>query len=120
MVVIVHTEPQADGNQCRVTTVLHALYKSLAAMSGNLVAADLTVIHDDKSGAGKGAFRGHHSRLQSRSGRDDLEGGSRFVGVVDTAVSPHGIQLFLFLFRRQCGRVHRHNAAVLLHFRQLR
>ena len=89
-------------------------------MSGNLVAADLTVIHDDKSGAGKGAFRGHYSRLQSRSGRDDLEGGSRFVGVVDTAVSPHGIQLFLFLFRRQCVRVHRHNAAVLLHFRQLR
>ena len=89
-------------------------------MSADLMAADLSVVHNDESRTGKGTFRGDHPFLQSRSGGDDLEGGTRFVGIVDAAVAPHGIQLLLLLFRSQGGRIHHRNASVLLPLSQFR
>ena len=120
MIIIVHTEAQAYGNEGRIAAVLHTLHKCLCAMSGDLMAADPAVIHDDKSRTGKCALRCDYSGLQSRSGGDDLEGGTRFVGIVDAAVASHGIQLLLLLFRSQGGRIHHRNASVLLPLSQFR
>ena len=120
MVVIVYTEPQAYGDEGRVTTILHTLHKSLASVSGDLMAADLTVIHNDKSRTGKGALRRDNSRLQACGGGNDLEGGSRLVGIIDTAVAPHGIEFLLLLLRSQGGWIYGHNASVFLHFSLLR
>ena len=60
-------------------------------MSHRLMASDLTVIHNDKSRAGEAAVRGHDTGLQSCSRRNDLKSGSRFIGIINAAVSPHGI-----------------------------
>ena len=90
-VIIVYTKTQSYGDQCRITTILHTLHKCLCAMSADLMAADLSVVHNDESRTGKGTFRGDHPFLQSRRGCNDLKGRSRFIGIIDAAVAPHGI-----------------------------
>ena len=60
-------------------------------MATHFMTPDLPVLYDPESRAGKLVSQVDHARLQSRSGGDDLEGGTRFVGIVDAAVAPHGI-----------------------------
>jgi len=57
-------------------------------MAPHLVASDLTILHHDKARTGKLALRGDNPLLQPRRSGDDLEGGTRLIGVIDTSVTP--------------------------------
>ena len=67
-------------------------------MACHLVASDFSVIYDNISRTAESTLWCHYPRLQARRRSDDLKSGTRLVGIIDTAVSPHLIQKIL-LFR---------------------
>ena len=67
------------------------MHKVLGAVPSHLVAADFPVLHNNEAGTGKGGLRCYHSRFQCGSRRNNLKRGARLIGIVDAAVSPHGI-----------------------------
>ncbi len=69
--------------------------KILRTVACDLVAADLPVIHNDKSRTGKIVFQPHCPALQSCRRRDDLKCRARLIRVIDTSVSPHPVQQIL-------------------------
>ena len=86
--------------------------KILTAVSSHLMAADLAILHDHKARTVERIICVNNPGLQSGCSCYRLEGRSRFIRVIDTAVSPHPVQqilLFLFThsFRVFCTVIHK-------------
>ena len=97
MIERIHSQPRPDIDKHRIAGIHRALKKCLAAMSADLMAADLPVFDDPEARAGEPVIQMDHSRLQSRRGSDDLKCGTGLVGIVDAAVPPHFISRVLKL-----------------------
>ncbi len=94
-VVTLHPQPQPYGDQGRVAGIHHGVGEILAAVAGSLVAMDPPVVHRDEAWTAEAALGRHHTGLKARRRGDDLEGGSRFVCIVDAAVPPDAVQYVL-------------------------
>ena len=76
--------------------------KVLGTMTRNFMATDFSVIYHNKPGTTEAAFLCNHSFLKSCRSGNNLKGRARFIGIVDTAVSPDSVQYILLFFRRNC------------------
>ena len=97
----IHAHPQRHIDKYGIAGIFHPLHKSFAAMAVPVGAVNSPVIHHPVAGTVKGILKRHCPGLQPRGGGDHLEGGARFIGVVDTDVPPHLIQPLLQLFLRK-------------------
>ncbi len=90
-IVSLHTNAQPNCDEDRVTGIHGSLHKVFCPVASHFMAAYPAVLHHDKSRTVKGIRRLDHAGFQSRSRRHDLKRRSRLIGVIDTAISPHGI-----------------------------
>ncbi len=84
-----YAEPHRDKDG--IAGIHRSLHEILRPVASHLMTADFSVFHHDEAGAAERICGLHRPGFQPGSSRDDFKGGSRLVGVIDTAVSPHGV-----------------------------
>ena len=98
IIIAFRADPEPQRDKYRVAGIADSLCEIFRSMSSHLVASYPSVIHNDKARTAEGTLGRHRSRLQSGSRRDNLKGGTRLIGIIDAAVPPHPVQLFLLQF----------------------
>ena len=105
LIVIIHTQPKPHLDKYRVAGVHSALYKVFSPVPCPLMAVDPSVLHDFKSGTGKGILHADHPLGKTCCHGDDLKGGTRLIGIVDGQISPHLVTGILFFLVRHARGV---------------
>ena len=90
-IIFFHSQPQRHIDKYRVARIFYPLHKSLGSVSGSSRTVDPPVFHHPESRTGKLILQCHHTGFQTCGCCDDLKGGTRFVGIVDTGISPHPV-----------------------------
>ena len=94
------SQSEPDLHKNRITGILHSFHECLRPVSSYFVAPDSPILYNLISRAHKCIIQIDYPFFQAGAGGDDLKGGSRFIGIIDTPVSPHLIQKFLLFFLR--------------------
>ena len=97
----VYPDAQPYGDKDGITRIHGCMYKVLRPVAADLMAAYPPVPYHNITGTIERIRRLDRSRLQPGSRRDNLKRGTRLIRIVDTAVSPHGVETFLLLFLAQ-------------------
>ena len=105
-IIVIHSQPQSHGDKNRITAVHGCLHKILGSMPGYFMTPDSSVLHHDISGTVKLVIYRNHSLLKSRSSRDDLEGGTRLISIINAPVSPNSVQYLLGLLLCHISCIH--------------
>ena len=96
-VISVHSQPKTYLDKHRITGILGSLYKILGTMTCSFGTVDPAILYQDISRAVKPVIHRYYPFFQPCSHCYDLEGRSRFIGIIQAGISPHLIQTFLLL-----------------------
>ena len=92
------SQAEADIHKYRIAGILYSFHKGFHSMSAHLMTSDLPVFHNPISGTYKRIIQTHHAFLQTCRGSNNFKSRARFVGIIDTSVSPHLVQCILKFF----------------------
>ncbi len=90
-IVPFHTDTQSYRDKYGVAGIHRPLHKIFRPVASHLVTAYPAVFHHDESRTVESICGFYHAGLQARCRRYNLKGRSRLIGIIDAAVSPHGI-----------------------------